>query len=251
MRSSLSGKWFTLVEMLIVIVIFMILSMLLLPSLNRARYKVTTISCANKLKQIGLASSMYSSDFSDWIVPAKVIPDENITLWYYSLLDYGDLKYYTSANTQKCSFACPAETIRIVNTGYAYTHYSINVFLSGCRLWGTYACYWRKQVHSFAPSQTIFVGDVFMYGTLLYYVEYFGYRHGNGGEKRKFSQANTDANINPASSGSSNILFLDGHVNSMGYSELINVKDDHYTDTTYRDKALFRGFDRTAGVKNQ
>ena len=53
---------FTLIELLVVIAIIGILAAILLPALARARESARRSSCANNLKQFGLAFKMYSGE---------------------------------------------------------------------------------------------------------------------------------------------------------------------------------------------
>lgn len=60
------GRFFTLIELLIVIAIIAILASMMLPALNRARSHALSVQCLNNLKQIGTSFAMYGGDYNDY-----------------------------------------------------------------------------------------------------------------------------------------------------------------------------------------
>ena len=65
---------FTLVELLVVIAIIGVLASLMLPALSRAKTKSRNIVCTSQLRQLGVATRVYTDEHENILPTAEILP---------------------------------------------------------------------------------------------------------------------------------------------------------------------------------
>ena len=176
-------KFFTLIELLIVISIIAILAAMLMPALSRARSAARKTVCMNQMKQLGTTVVLYCDDYDGYLPRQGTAAAGDVRRWFDLLLPYC-AKVQNWYEVKRQLWDCPAfkregQSSPTLNMGY------------------NYYCDEKKLSRFTKISANILIADV----------------KGNANRWRTISDSSLDFRHN----GTYDVLVLDGHV-SFGHS---------------------------------
>ncbi len=93
---------FTLIELLVVIAVIAILMAILMPALNRAKNQARKVTCGNNLKQLGTSLHMYGNDFDG------KLPLNYGGYWLWDIA-YSTTDYILASGGERRTFYCPCD----------------------------------------------------------------------------------------------------------------------------------------------
>jgi prepilin-type N-terminal cleavage/methylation domain-containing protein/prepilin-type processing-associated H-X9-DG protein len=252
-HSEWDSRGFTLIELLVFIAVIAVLASLLLPTLSKAKSKAISIKCKSNLHQLSLAMQMYVDQGG--VYPSCYKTDNTRVSWVPWMEVMKDAGVLSERDLH--TLICPAKpqvnkivvstglfgmimysvigppSTDIVTKSYGYNisgYNNLRVGLGGALVQGVIG---TRESEIRVPSEMIAVGDA-LFGTLKNYVvptfECLGRADTAEHYPTGFFDEDTLVQVNKTSEKMhdrrANVVFCDGHIESLSLKSLFLNNDD-------------------------
>lgn len=197
MNFARNSRGFTLIELLVVIAILGILMSILFPALSQAKAKAQETRCLNNLKQLGLATLMYSEDHKG-LVQIDAPLDPGVT-WGSILSTNQNLRPFEV-------FVCPTYAPKRFTNWFKT--YGVRLDPSTENTSGDFGEVLKTESLT-KPSEYLHLADTTSRG-----------RQGIGAEQYYYFRVDAEKQVHARHDRKANGLFIDGHVEGAKRSRL-------------------------------
>lgn len=206
-----TSRAFTLIELLVVVAIISLLVSILLPSLQQAKTLAKQVICSSNLKQLSLVVPIYANDF-DGHFPTFLFDRDGDGKREQPWGVYLAQEDYCSMDMIRCPSAVEGDPF--LQYGYSYGMNPTNSGVNPASLP--------------SPSSTCFIGDGW---NIAYYELYGGYSYYKYGYAL-VAESSTSYGCRPdfRHPGGCNILYVDGHVETLSQEEIPTDNTDLFWD---------------------